>query len=53
MLMIADRIAALLVHKGYDADAICDELARSGVEVVIPAKSNRREPIAHDCAKYR
>ena len=32
---------------------IRDELARSGVEAVIPAKSNRREPVPHDRAKYR
>ena len=53
MLMVADRIAALLADKGYDADAIRDELARSGVEAVIPAKSNRREPVPHDRVKYR
>lgn len=53
MLMVADRIAALLADKGYDADAIRDELARSGVEAVIPAKSNRREAIPHHRNKYR
>lgn len=53
MLMVADRIAALLADKGYDADAIRDELARSGVEAVIPARSGRRQPMAHDRAKYR
>lgn len=51
--MVADRIAALLADKGYDADAIRDELARSGVEAVIPAKSNRRAPVPHDRQKYR
>ena len=53
MLMVADRITALLADKGYDADAIRDELARSGVEAVIPAKSNRRVPVPHDRVKYR
>lgn len=53
MLMVAARIAALLADKGYDADAIRDELARSGVEAVIPARSGRRQPMAHDWAKYR
>lgn len=42
MRMAADRIATLV--KGYGADAIRDELARPGVEAVIPAKSNRRRP---------
>jgi transposase len=53
MLMVADRIEALLADKGYDADAIREKLARSAVEAVIPAKSNRREPVPHDRVKYR
>lgn len=44
---------ATLVDKGYDADAIREELTKADVEAVIPAKSNRREPIAHDREKYR
>ena len=49
--MISDRSEAFLVDKGYDADAIRDEIARTEVEAVIPSKSNRREPIPHDKAK--
>lgn len=30
--------------KGYDSDAIRKEIAKAGVEAVIPAKSNRRTP---------
>ena len=51
--MIADRIDALLADKGYDADAIREELARADMEAVIPAKSNRRNPAPHDRTKYR
>lgn len=51
--MIADKIEALLADKGYDADAIRAELARAEVEAVIPAKSNRRDPLPHDPEKYR
>ena len=51
--MLADRIEALLADKGYDADAIREELAKASVEAVIPAKSNRRIPIPHDREKYR
>lgn len=51
--MIGDKIEALLADKGYDADAIREELANAEVEAVIPAKSNRREPIPHDREKYR
>ncbi|APL93063.1 transposase, partial [Sphingomonas sp. BHC-A] len=51
--MIADKIEALLADKGYDADAIREELEKAAVEAVIPAKSNRREPIPHNREKYR
>ncbi|WP_240344721.1 MULTISPECIES: IS5 family transposase [unclassified Novosphingobium] len=51
--MIADRIEALLADKGYDADAIREDLAAADIEAVIPAKSNRRNPVPHDREKYR
>ncbi|OJY02037.1 MAG: IS5 family transposase [Rhizobiales bacterium 63-22] len=51
--MITDRIEVFLADKGYDAEAIRDEIASAEVEAVIPSKSNRREPIAHDKAKYK
>ncbi|WP_245499432.1 IS5 family transposase [Mesorhizobium sp. M1A.F.Ca.ET.072.01.1.1] len=51
--MIADRIETLLADKGYDSDAIREEIAKAGVEAGIPAKSNRRAPTPHDREKYR
>ena len=51
--MISDRIEAFLADKGYDADAIREEIAEADIEAVIPAKSNRRDPIPHDKAKYK
>ena len=51
--MIADRIEAFLADKGYDADAIREEIAGADVEAVIPAKSNRRAPMPYDRAKYK
>ena len=53
MRMVADRIDALLADKGYDADAIREELADAEVEAVIPAQANRRNPAPHDRTKYR
>lgn len=50
--MLGDRIEALLADRGYDADAIRAEIAKAGVEAVIPAKSNRRAPSPHDREKY-
>lgn len=51
--MVGDRIEAFLADRGYDADAIREEIAAAGVEAVIPAKINRRMPAPHDRAKYR
>ena len=51
--MITDQIEAFLADRGYDADAIREEITAAGVEAVIPAKNNRRNPIPHDRAKYR
>lgn len=49
----ADMIEDLLADKGYDADAIREELAATEIEAVIPAKSNRRNTVSHDREKYR
>lgn len=51
--MITDRIEAFLADKGYDADAIREEIADADIEAVIPAKSNRREPVPHGKVKYK
>jgi IS5 family transposase len=40
--MITDKIEAFPGDRGYDADAIREELAKAEVEAVIPAKSNRK-----------
>lgn len=51
--MIADGIEALLADKGYDADAIPEELAKAEIEAVIPAKRNRKNLAPHDAEKYK
>ena len=51
--MIASRIEAFLADKGYDSDVIREEIAKAGVEAVIPGKSNRRIPVTYDRQKYR
>jgi transposase len=43
----------LLGDKGYDADAIRDDLEERGIEPVIPPKSNRTEPIEYDREAYK
>jgi transposase len=49
------RLARTLViaDRGYDADRLRSHLLLRGALPVIPAKQNRREPMAHDEAAYR
>lgn len=51
--MITDPIEAFLADRGYDADAIREEIKAAGAEAVIPAKVNRRDPVPHNRAKYK
>ncbi len=51
--MITDKIEAFLPDRGYDADAIREEITAAGVEAVIPAKTGRRNPAPHDPTKYK
>ena len=51
--MIGERIQAMIADKGYDADAIREELNFNGIEAVIPPKSNRKAMILYDTGKYK
>ena len=51
--MIAAKIEALLAYRGYDADAIRQELANAEVEAVIPSKRTRRQPAPCDRDLYK
>ena len=51
--MIGERIRAMIADKGYDADAIREELNFNGIEAVIPPKSNRKTTILYDTDKYK
>jgi transposase len=53
MRMFADKIEALLADKGHDADAIHEELAAAEIDVVIPPKRNRQNPVPHDAERYK
>jgi len=43
----------LLGDKGYDSDEIRNDLAKRGIEPVIPPRSNRTTPVEFDRAAYR
>jgi transposase len=42
----------LIADKGYDSDAIINDLAKRGIEAVIPAKRNRKQPRVIDGFVY-
>ena len=43
----------LIADKGYDTDAIVNQAQASGMEVVIPPKSNRKQPREYDEYLYK
>jgi transposase len=45
--------AKLLGDKGYDSDEIRNDLAKRGIEPVIPPRSNRTTPIDYDREAYK
>ena len=45
--------AKLLGDKGYVSDAIRNDLAKRGIEPVIPLRSNRTTPIEYDREAYK
>ena len=44
---------ATLADKGYDADHLCDSIAETGAEVVIPPKRNRKTQRSYDAELYK
>ena len=53
MLPVLPKAKVLLGDKGYDADWFRKALAKRGIRVCIPSKSNRKIQIEHDRALYR
>ena len=53
--MLLDKIKAkaILADKGYDADYVVKAAEFIGAEVVIPSKSNRKNPRNFDKVLYR
>lgn len=44
---------ATIADKGYDADHLCDKLAETGAEIVIPPKRNRKVQRSYDADLYK
>ena len=47
------KAQTLLADKGYDTDAIVQRAQAAGMEVVIPPKSNRKNPRTYDQYLYK
>lgn len=46
-------VGATIADKGYDADHLCEAIAQSGAELVIPPKRNRKAPRNYDLELYK
>src|SRR6202042_3028835 len=44
---------ATIGDKGYDADHLCDKIAETGAQIVIPPKRNRKLQRAYDADLYK
>ena len=53
MLPALPKAKELLADKGYDADWFRAALAKRGIAVCIPSKSNRKVAIPHDAVLYK
>ena len=53
MLPALPKAKQLLADKGYDADWFRAALAKRGIAVCIPSKSNRKVAIPHDALLYK
>ncbi len=53
MELADDTLAAFLADKGYDSDAIREDLQKRQVEPVIPPRSNRKQAIIYDKDLYK
>ena len=52
-LLDGTEIGALIADKGFDNDALRQELGARGATAVIPPKANRARQVACDFAMYR
>lgn len=47
------KASATIADKGYDADHLCDKIAATGAEIVIPPKRNRKIQRSYDADLYK
>jgi transposase len=52
-LLKGQRSNSVIADKGYDTDAILEELKKSGTEAVIPSRALRSVQRGHDARKYK
>ena len=53
LLEYATGMGAVLADKGYDANALTEQIATAGAEVIIPPRSNRKTLRRYDTHRYK
>lgn len=49
----ATGMGAVLADKGYDANALIEQIQTAGAEAIIPPRSNRKTPRPYDTHRYK
>jgi len=52
-VLTAERPARMIGDKAYDSDPLDAELAKQGIELIAPHRSNRKKPATQDGRKLR
>lgn len=50
---VPGRLKRLVADRGYDADALRNDLRSAGALPVIPGRRNRRRPVRHDPGRHK
>ena len=53
LLAMAANAQAVIADKGYDSDALVQQIEANSAEAIIPPRSNRRSPRDYDHHRYQ
>lgn len=53
LLNMATDAQAVIADKGYDSDALVQQIEASNAETIIPPRSNRKSPCTYDRHRYK
>jgi len=52
-LLEGQKTQAILADKAYDSNKLREHITQMNAQAVIPSRSNRKQPIAHDTQLYK